>query len=266
MADEFVGHDDSWGNADQVRHTEYKTTAVGTIPRMEPVLEEDPGLPDSTPVAEPVVVNVANVTHPVDVEEFIGAGKDAPKETVKDVLDSVAPRYDAYKVTLIDNRTRDGKAVSKTYVQRPLSFVGKYELYAIVGDVIDRATEDVSIDQLLNQLGVAMGGGGVTGNGLNDPTQILRMAAKLLRYSPTLIQDLFCVLLDIPMDERAWAVDVMRRTPEDGGLDDEVGFEVLETAIDQNAEKIEDFFVKKGGALVARAKLRLGTRAKVAQQ
>jgi hypothetical protein len=265
MADEFVGHDPSWGDADQVQHTEYKTTVTGTIPRMQPIVEDDPGIPDSPP---PLVADEprVRVVEPPKNAEFIGAPKEAPRESVRDVLDQLAPRYDANSVTIVDTKTRDGKPVSRTYVQRPLSFVAKYELYAVVGDAIDRATEDVGIDGLLESIGLSVSSNkGVSGTDLRDATQIMRIAAKLLRYSPTLIHDLFAVLLDIPMDERAWAAEVMRRSPEEGGIDDDEGFAILETAIDQNAEAIEAFFVKKGAALVARAKLRL-TRNKAGRQ
>jgi hypothetical protein len=110
---------------------------------------------------------------------------------------------------------------SKTYWQRELSFGGKLEI---------------------------------------DWTQantLLRQIARFTRYMPDFVEQGICILLAIPLNERAWAREMMGHPKSMGGFSDDEFMEIIETAIDQNYADIEDLITGKIGRLRAKAQAHL---------
>jgi hypothetical protein len=92
---------------------------------------------------------------------------------------------------------------------------------------------------------------------LTDVDAFARGIAKLLKYVPDLLIDSYCIWLNIPYEERAWA----RVSMQDGetGLSDKDGMEILATFVDQNAEAIRDFFGDLWSNVIERSRKRLAT-------
>jgi hypothetical protein len=243
------------------------TAVIGTVPRAEPVLEQDDGIPgpdvpQPTPskrddVKEPAPQPVLPAGAPGD-EEFIGGEDDKPQqrtESPEEFVETFQPRYEAAEITITDHR--DPRKSSRTYVQRPLSFIAKADLYRVLGTAVEKAAEGQDMRSLLSSMGLAVGAGpGATMDELGELPVLLQAGAKLVQYSPELFQEIFVIALDVPMDERVWAKAVIRRSPDEGGWDDDQAIEVIERFMDQNFETIREFFMGKLRALAARARAR----------
>src|SRR5262249_45916345 len=94
--------------------------------------------------------------------------------------------------------------------------------------------------------------------------------AKLARFAPEIIKELYCIALAVPREDREWAKLVMEAPVEEGGFTDEEGIKVLTTFVDQNADAIRDLFLPDGplrslGATIS-SKFGLTTDASTAQQ
>lgn len=131
----------------------------------------------------------------------------------------------------------------KTYTQKPLSFFGKMEIFAVLGGALDKAMsgpEGLSLNELISGPGEL--GGSVTTENLRDADTFVKAIGKLLQYAPGLLLDLYVVILSVPRGERELVKAQMEQHEDDGGLSTDDGFGILETFIDQNWDVMADFF------------------------
>jgi len=200
-----------------------------------------------------------------DVTDEATKAEEPKDETAKEALEVLAPLKEAKSWTFSDPES----GMDRTYVQRPLSYFGKLELYSILGDAISKSMEGpdgLTIDGMVKAavpVGMSIKSGGLAPNQIEEMDQFITGIAKLATAAPDIFLDLYCVFLAVPRFEREWAKDMMRRppnddTPSEGGLNDEEGFEILERFIDQNVEAIRDFFVRQGPRAGRRASQALG--------
>jgi hypothetical protein len=137
---------------------------------------------------------------------------------------------------------------AREYVQRPLGFFQKMRLYEILGEAIDTLATDEG-DVLRAVFGSGDRADDIVGLGRNammrDADSFLRLIGKLATQAPDLMLDLYVLFLAVPPNEQPWARITMQKSPDEGGLTDEEGIDILEVAIDQNAEAIRSFFVEK---------------------
>lgn len=180
-------------------------------------------------------------------------GKQDGKHEMADEVEALAP--------VVENRPQtiglgDGAA---TYTQKPLSYMGKLQLFALLGRAIDRSMAGeggLSLDALLAPPRDEQG--------QLDPTRIMDADAfvvaigKLAQHVPDLVLDLYCVFLAVPEGEREWAKATMQLPEDEGGLSDEDGLAVLETFVAQNAATIRAFFVERLLPLFERTRSQLG--------
>lgn len=122
------------------------------------------------------------------------------------------------------------------FIQRPLSFFGKIELIAVLGEAIDKAIESgVSVAGLLEES--------------TDPNieanNFVRTLASLAAFAPDVLKEIYLISLGVPKGDREYVGMIMELPAEDGGLTDEQGIQILETFVDQNAEVMVDFFKNK---------------------
>lgn len=187
--------------------------------------------------------------------------KDAPIEKdqskavreAEETLDTIVPQVEPRTVIL-----DDGVGNRREYVQTKLGLFQKVELFAHLGNAVDKATsgeDGLSIGSVL--------GGGTLGGGSSgfDAQTFVQGVAKLAAFVPDVLQNFYCIVLNVPMDERAWAVSVMSRPEADGGFSDEEGIEIIETFFDHNGEDIRDFFGQKLGRLTTKWKTAFGAEA-----
>jgi len=130
-----------------------------------------------------------------------------------------------------------------TLVQKPLSFMGKLDFFSVMGRALDRAMsgpDGVSVADLMDVPERSDGGYGL--EDIRDADTFIRGIAKLLSYAPEIVGDLYCVFLSVPRGQRETIKRIMELPEEEGGLNDEDGFAILDTFVDQNWEVLVDFF------------------------
>ena len=142
----------------------------------------------------------------------------------------------------------------KTYTQKPLSFFGKMEFFSIVGSAVDLALQEgVTMNQLMaGATSVSAWGRG--GDGMQDADSMMKLLARLMVFSPTLLADMYVVFLGVPRGEREAVKSVMIGSEDEGGLNDEDAVRILHTFIDQNAEALQRFFVQEAPRLFKRGR------------
>lgn len=142
-----------------------------------------------------------------------------------------------------------------TYEQRPLSSLGQFELFGLLGGAIETAmTGDrpLNVTALLS-MAVPIRGQRFTPQDILDADSAVIAISKLATSSPTLIADLVCVMLNVPHGERGWFTWVMRqpRISTDagdylgGGLDLDELVDVFDTFLAQNGKDLRRFFAAR---------------------
>ena len=172
------------------------------------------------------------------------AAKPEAADDAKDVIDAIVPRVDPVARTL-----GDGK-IERTYHQKPLTYFGKMEFFAEIGDAIDMAMSSenaLTVNAMMNTVNAS----GIAG-GQTDLDSFVAGITKLLRYAPNLLLNSYCIWLGIPHEDRPWARAAMVNS--EHGLRDEEGLDILEVFLDQNMDDVRAFFVVRLRALADRAK------------
>lgn len=192
-------------------------------------------------------------------EEAVEETPEAEEAEVEDVVGTLVPRSEprTWEIKQLDPDVKEkgeSKVVaSETYVQKPLSFFGKIELFALLSETIDDAMsgpEGASLSNLLE--GPRIRGGQLDTADIVDADAFVKTITKLARHSPEMLQDAYAIILGVPGEERAWFKYVITGPADRGGLADEEGFEILETFIDQNWEALQSFFGDRISQLVKR--------------
>lgn len=215
----------------------------------------------STEVQEEKVDAVAKEFKTVDQAPEPEAKPQNGKADNEDVLDVLLPRAEqrTWKI--------GQEGMQQTYVQKPLSFIGKMQWFSLVGEVLDRAMggeNPLTVGNLLS--GPGMRGGGLSAGDFRDADTFVHAVGKLVRYAPDFLLDSFCIWLNVPNHEREMVKHLMDQPAEEGGLSDDDGLEIIERFIDQNYDAIDSFFRDKLGLLQKRVSQRMEDRQKRSQQ
>jgi len=145
----------------------------------------------------------------------------------------------------------------RIYTQRPLSFLGKMQWFALVGEVMDKAMtgdDKMSVNSLLSA--PTSPTGSLSASDFRDADTFVQAVGKLLVHAPDFLVKSFCIWLAVPDFERRLSSEIMALPPEEGGLTDDQGIEIIETFIDQNYAALDDFFRQKLGRLQTRVQSR----------
>jgi hypothetical protein len=152
-----------------------------------------------------------------------------------------------------DIRGRDAK-----YIQKPLTYFGKIELYGLLGRAVQIVMEGdggLGLDQLmdfanpkdmLGRLMSSLPGADTAPDadedevGLDDAAKMLAAFSKVISVAPGMMKEAYCIVLNIPLGHRKWAIEW--GLPE---IDDETGEDILHTFVDQNWGVMEDFFARE---------------------
>jgi hypothetical protein len=201
---------------------------------------------------------------PVDVDQ--APEPEAPSnqngKAQEDVLDVLQPKAEQKQWTF------GPEGMRQTYVQKPLSFIGKMQWFALVGEVLDKAMggeNPLTVGNLLSGPGMR-GGRALSANDFRDADTFVHAVGKLVYYAPEFLLDSFCIWLNVPAHERDMVKVLMDAPPEEGGLSDDAGLEIIERFIDQNYDAIDSFFRDKLGLLQKRVSQRMEDRRKRSQQ
>lgn len=121
--------------------------------------------------------------------------------------------------------------------QKPLTFFGKIEFFSVAGKAVEKIlSEGNTVSDLLDS-GVGELGEMPLNEGAEGVDSFVKAIASIVKYVPEVLGDLYCVILNIP---RAQREEIKARLETE--LDDEQGFEILETFVDQNWEVLTNFF------------------------
>jgi hypothetical protein len=161
------------------------------------------------------------------------------------------------------------------YVQQPLGWMARSRFFSIMTAALSKAIRATGGE--VAGMGDIFGEGGGTirerGQKLMardwaDASQFMAMAMELSAYVPDLLLECYCVWLQVPIGERAWAKLVFEQPwdPEHNkwGLRDEEHRIVIGTFIDQNYEELRGFFTEDLPAMARRVVV--NERARVARE
>lgn len=166
----------------------------------------------------------------------------------EDVLDILTPKAEP-KTWVIGKDDYE-----RTYVQKPLSFIAKMQWFSLVGDVLDRALSGPDGMSLGNLFSAP--GGQIAPQDFREADTFVQAVGKLLSVAPDFLVNSYCIWLNVPDYERPTVAEIMMLPPDEGGLSDEQGMEIIEVFIDQNYEALDSFFRESLGRLQRRVQSR----------
>jgi hypothetical protein len=165
-----------------------------------------------------------------------------------DVIEVLEPSDKFNVVTL-----NEGTPFVRTYEQKPLSFFGKIELFSVLADAIEKAmSEGATIGELLEEL--PSNTADISAAEVAETDVLVRAIAKIVKFAPDILEDVFCISLGVKRNERDMAKEGLRE------LDDEEAMKILNTFIDQNWEAMMDFFGKQVMPLIQNVSGKLQSR------
>lgn len=144
----------------------------------------------------------------------------------------------------------------REYVQRPLSFIGKMQWFALVGDVLDKAMSGPNGLNLGNLFTAPDNVGNLRPEDFREADTFVQAIGKLLAVAPDFLVKSYCIWLNVPDYEKDMMEEIMKLSPDQGGLTDDQGIEIIEVFIDQNYEALDVFFREKFRGLVNRVQAR----------
>ena len=158
-------------------------------------------------------------------------------ETVDAVIETLDPKYISREWKVTDHY--GGEVLERTYVQRPLSFMGKLEFFSLLGRTLQSALQEEGADALAGLVVTAQSATAPSG-GINGMDDAVALMTRLAQYVPEFVLDSCVIALRVPKGEREWVKSVWETD-----LSDDDGMEMVEIFIEQNAEALRDFFVQR---------------------
>jgi hypothetical protein len=130
------------------------------------------------------------------------------------------------------------------FVQDPLSFFERNELFGVLAAALDRALGDgQDIASLISSLDIdevtarRMLQGGVTRDVMATANLVTPLLGLVSSY-PDLLQDIYLIALSVPKSQRELVREGLVQ------IDDETGFGIFDAFVDQNAEDLKRFALR----------------------
>ena len=168
------------------------------------------------------------------------------EQVERDVLDTIVPKSEPRVWTLGPDE------ISRTYVQKPLSFIAKMQWFSLVGDVLDKALSGQDGMSLNSLFSTPTRGGELRVQDFRDADTFVQAIGKLLAAAPDFLVDSYIIWLNVPDYDRDIVREILKLPPDEGGLSDDQGIEMIEVFLDQNYEALADFFSQRIGQLQRR--------------
>jgi hypothetical protein len=168
---------------------------------------------------------------------------------------------------VVSGRDGNDNPHERTYIQEELGFFPKQQFIVLASQFVDRFVSGdlgISMKDLFSgdlRKTVAMPtefSPEEAANKIESNTEMIRSVIKVVQQLPDLQIEIIMLSLGVPRNERDWAREVMTGPVSRGGINDEMGFDILKTFITQNAKTLIDFFAEKGRDLVNHAQRELG--------
>jgi len=158
-------------------------------------------------------------------------------ETIN-VVETLEPSAQIYTIILGE----------RTFVQSPLTFFRKVELFSVLADAIDKAlSEGAVISEFLEEIPENT-------SDLVEADVFVKAIAKVVKYAPDLLGDIFCISLNVKRNQREEVKELLEE------MGDEQSVEIINHFIDQNWDAMMDFFSKQMSPLVAKVSEKVQSR------
>lgn len=190
-------------------------------------------------------------SEPVKTEAQVTAEEEA-RALAEAELDKLEPMVDVVSYIIGKPPEQGGsKNEFSVYVQQPLGYIATLRFYGLVGKNVAEAVKAGGVVDLGEAFTNSNGNvqdraKQIIEQSFNDAGSFAALLFQLIAYSPNFILEFYCISLDIPVDERKWAKQVMEQPwrPEENkwGLKREQGQEIIERFVDQNYDEVRDFF------------------------
>jgi hypothetical protein len=149
---------------------------------------------------------------------------------------------------------------SEPLEQRPLTFFGKNEFFAVVSQALDLSMQrGIDFAVLAASLDLdrttlkGLASGAINVETLPMMQNLAHLVLRVFGTVPEFLPDLFMIALNVPHAARPGVREVVMN------IDDETGFGILQTFIDQNATTLQDFGMR-WVELVKSARARIQTK------
>ena len=162
------------------------------------------------------------------------------EEPTVDVLDAIVPKKEPKTWTI-----GPPGDLQRVYVQKPLSFIAKMQWFSLVGEVLDKALSGPGGMSLNSLFSSPARGTELRIEDFRDADTFVQAIGKLLSAAPDFLVDSYLIWLNVPDYDREIMRQVMKLPPDEGGLTDDQGIEMIEVFLDQNYEALLDFFTQK---------------------
>ena len=180
-------------------------------------------------------------------EEKVPEKPKTEAEEQKELLDKIVPNKD--NVTVIIGQGEQ----EITLTQKPLSYFAKIEWFGLLGDTLNRAAQYGGIN-LTSVIGSPEKRENLLSmTDVQDAEQFLQIILRLVGTAPDFLLESYCIWLGVPRGSRTYAKAIMMLPEDEGGFSDEAGLMVAQTFLDQNAEALRDFILKRLPTLGRRA-------------
>jgi hypothetical protein len=179
------------------------------------------------------------------------------KEEQEDVLDVLVPKAEPRTWSF------GPENMQRTYIQKPMSFIGRIQWFALVGEVLDKAMSGPNGMSVNNLFSAPQPGRQLTMEDFRDADTFIQAVGKLMAVAPDFLVKSYCIWLNVPDYDREIVAGLMKLPEDEGGLTQEQGIEIIEVFIDQNYEALRRFFREDLPSLQRRiqAKVRQGAPA-----
>lgn len=138
---------------------------------------------------------------------------------------------------------KDGE--HRTYLQKPLSFVRKAQLGALVSNLFQRAADQGgpgTINEMI-YMGTSLVGDDVTTNeALQEAESFIKLLAAIGSYMPQFITEFYILVLNVPKKDYDFFRKYIEENEEDGGFSDEESIDIFRVFYEQNRERFSELF------------------------
>ena len=130
-----------------------------------------------------------------------------------------------------------------TFIQRPLSFFGKIELFSVMAEAMEKAlAEGFSLGELLDEL--PSSASSLNAKEISETDVLVKSLANVIKVAPELLEDIFAISFRIKRSQREEFKELIEE------VSDEQALRILNNFINQNWDAIRDFFSKQGALKV----------------
>ena len=189
--------------------------------------------------------------------------RDDSVEKAKGAIEALDPSEER-RIVKFDLMMPTGVQEERTFIQEPLGFFLVQQFTTMMTDVVEgfvKGEYGVKLGELfrgdirqqiampaeLNEESV--------NNIVTENMQIIEAFLQVIRLLPELQQDIFCLSLGVPRNQREWFKNAISEPPSRGGLTTDEGFDLIKAFIRQNAKHIRRFFEEQAQEVVEEFRL-----------